>query len=124
MLYSQLLGQPRNHQILLSTLLPIQNYINTSFFLVFDFKSRLQGENPYRAFRLRDEFALRENFKWQDLQRTSLDEDNPFEEIPVEVSKNELFELMMLFNKDQFLKGFAGSRRREVNTFDHIKQNM
>lgn len=57
----------------------MQNYINTSFFLVFDFKSRELGQNPYRAFRLKDEFALKENFKWQDLQRTSLEQDNPFE---------------------------------------------
>ncbi len=101
----------------------MQNYINTSFFLVFDFKSRELGQNPYRAFRLKDEFALKENFKWQDLQRTSLEQDNPFEEIPVEVAKNDLFELMMLFNKDRFLKGFASNRRHEA-TFDHIKQNM
>lgn len=41
----------------------------------------------------------------------------------MEVAKNDLFELMMLFNKDRFLKGFAGNRRREA-AFDHIKQNM
>jgi hypothetical protein len=39
------------------------------------------------------------------------------------VAKNDLFELMMLFNKDRFLQGFAANRRREA-TFDHIKQNM
>jgi hypothetical protein len=37
---------------------------------------------------LKDEFALKENFKWQDLQKNDLDSDNPFEEIPVEVQKN------------------------------------
>ena len=123
LLYSQLLGQSLDHQVLWGTFGITQNYINTSFFLVFDFKSRELGQNPYRAFRLKDEFALKENFKWQDLQRTSLEQDNPFEEIPVEVAKNDLFELMMLFNKDRFLKGFGGNRRHEA-TFDHIKQNM
>ena len=73
---------------------------------------------------MKDEFALKENFKWQDLQKNDLDSDNPFEEIPVEVQKNEFFELMMLFNKDSFLKNFSSNRKKEINSFDKIKQNM
>ena len=76
-----------------------QNYINTSFFLIFDYKARTEGRIPYTAFRLKDEFALKENFKWSDLQNTNLEKDNPLEEIPVIVQKNEFFELMMLWNR-------------------------
>lgn len=31
---------------------------------------------------------------------------------------------MMLFNKDSFLKKFSDNRKKEINSFDKIKQNM
>ena len=55
-----------------------ENYINTSFFLVFDYKARYIGANPYKAYRLKDEFALKTNFQWSDLQKCSISEMNPF----------------------------------------------
>lgn len=45
----------------------MQKYINTCFFLVYDYEARLLGKNPYRAFRLTDEFALKENFTLAEL---------------------------------------------------------
>ena len=66
----------------------MQQYINISFFLVFDYKARLEGRNPYKAFRLKDEFALKENFRWSDLQGTDLEKDDPLEEMKVVVQKN------------------------------------
>ena len=57
LLHSQLLGQPRNHEILRSNQPLTKNYISTSFFLIFDYKARLEGRNPYKAYRLKDEFA-------------------------------------------------------------------
>lgn len=59
--------------------------------MVFDYKARLYGKNPYKAFRLKDEFAVKESFKWQDLVNVDLKENNPFVEIPVQVKKNDLF---------------------------------
>ena len=47
----------------------------TSFFLVFDYKARLDGRNPYRAYRLKPSFADRDEkdqFRWADLQRTDI----------------------------------------------------
>ena len=54
LLFSQFLGQPRNNEILWSKKSLNQNYIDTSFFLVFDYKARIEGKNPYKAFRLKD----------------------------------------------------------------------
>ncbi len=83
----------------------------------------MEGKNPYKAFRLKNEFALKENFKWSDLQKSDLETDNPLEEIPVEVQKTELFELMMLFNRQNFLKGFK-DQKKETSAFGNIKKNM
>lgn len=57
----------------------MQSYINTSFFLVFDYKARQLGANPYKAYRLNDQFALKSNFKWSDLQKCNLEQTNPFQ---------------------------------------------
>lgn len=42
----------------------------------------------------------------------------------MEVQKNELFELMMLFNKNAFLKDFSSNRKKEINSYENIKHNM
>jgi hypothetical protein len=58
------------------------------------------------------------------LQKTNLQKDNPFEEIGVQVQKNELFEVMMLYNKDTFLSGMTANRTKDTNAYGKIKQNM
>ena len=41
----------------------------------------------------------------------------------MEVQKNEMFELMMLFNRKNFLKEFS-KKKNESTTYDNIKKNM
>ena len=31
---------------------------------------------------------------------------------------------MMLFNKNSFIKGFSSNRKKEINSYENIKQNM
>ena len=45
------------------------------------------------------------------------------EEIQVEVQKNEIFELMMMWNKDSFLNSFE-QERKEGEAYGKIKKNM
>jgi hypothetical protein len=40
------------------------------------------------------------------------------------VQKNELFEVMMLYNKDTFLSGMTVNRTKDTNAYGKIKQNM
>jgi hypothetical protein len=42
----------------------------------------------------------------------------------VQVQKNELFELMMLYNKDAFLNSMTVNRAKDTNAYGKIKQNM
>lgn len=121
------MGLTGAHQALPGTPLSTQNYIPTSFFLIFDYKARLEGRNPYRGYRLKAEYADRDEkdqFRWADLQNTDLEKDNPFEEIKVEVVKNEVFELMMMFNKRNFLEELREQRGKEEDPYSPIKQNM
>ena len=40
------------------------------------------------------------------------------------VQKNELFELMMLFNKQHFLEEFKQHAKKEEDPYSGLKQNM
>lgn len=77
---------------------------------MYDYEAKLEGRNPYQAFRLSDKFAMAESFSWKELESIDLQANSPFVPIPAVVQKNELFEAMMLFNKKAFLEGFAARR--------------
>lgn len=79
--------------------------------MVFDFKAKIEGRNPYKGYRLKDEFAVKETFKWSDLSEVDIKNNNPFVEIPVEVRKNELFEFLMHFNKNKFVSELNKNRK-------------
>lgn len=104
-----------------------QNYISTSFFIVFDHKASQTGASPYKAYRLKDEFAVKTSFQWSELQNCSLKQMNPFVQIPIEVKKTELFEALMYMNKPKLLDEFETNRKKnaEQNKKSQVlKQNM
>lgn len=99
----ELLGQPRGSQVLRGSSSFTQKYINTSFFLVYDYNAKQIGANPYQAYRLTDRFALKEEFPLSELASLTLKKENPLEKIPAFVQKDELFEALMSFNKKKFI---------------------
>lgn len=68
----------------------MQDSIKTGFLLVFDYNISQTGGNPYKAYRLKHEFATRENFTWQDLTKFDSKKNLPFDEIEVEIIRNPL----------------------------------
>ena len=63
--------------------------------MVFDYKARLKGANPYRAFKINDAIAEKTSFKWSDLKEFNMTKNNPFDEIPAAVQKNEIFTVII-----------------------------
>lgn len=60
---------------------------------MFDYNVSQRGGNPYRAYRLKDKFAAKQNFTWRDLTQFDFEKSNPFDEIPVEIIRHPLAEV-------------------------------
>lgn len=67
--------------------------------LVLDYSLLQTGANPYRAYRLKREYAEKPVYNWSEISVFDPVQNNPFVEIKVEVAKTTLFEALVQFNK-------------------------